>query len=141
MESMSAIQTRVAVEEVGSPQRRLPSTQTALDALADLVSAQAPIALDGVDARRRVDQLLRTQAEASWKTLRNRYQRIEIAAREFQVATARAIDLVDEMFPKGKGDEIAPLARLALVAAVTRRLVVDGPDHAENALRPYRSTL
>ncbi len=130
------VQAHAAVQDV-SPGAS-SATKRALVALAELVAASTPLSLDGVDARRHVDHLLKSQAEASWRTLRGRYPRIEVSAREFQVATTRAVDMVNDLFSPEERKSVAPLVRLALIAAVTRRLVIDGPEPAENSIKRHR---
>ena len=126
------------VEGAVASQDGVSPTKRALIALAQLVAAKKALSLDSVEDRRHVDQLLRTQAEASWRTLRGRYRRVEVSAREFQIATARAVDLVNDLFPQTQREPVAPLVRFALIAALTRRLVIDGPEHAEDSVKPYR---
>lgn len=128
----------VVIEGAVASPSAASQTKRALMALTQLISASNCLSFDGVDDRRHVDQVLRTQAEASWRTLRSRYPRVEISAREFQVATARAVDLVNDLFPHGREEPVAPLVRLALIAALTRRLVIDGPELAECSIKWYR---
>lgn len=93
-----------------------------------------PTTLDSVDARRVLAEIHSQQAEAGWKQLRSRYHVIATAAREFQLATLRAAAWVDEIATTAAVEiQHGCPARLALIAALAKRLIIDGQQIAQRS--------
>lgn len=117
-------------------------TMLALRALAIAMRGQeVPTRLDSAQSRRRLNDIHMTQAEAGWRQLKARYHRLAVAAREFQVASLRAAEWVDELVDRPGCQRPYPPARLALISSLARWLIVDGPAITEEIVDRCRAAV
>lgn len=104
---------------------------------------RVPLSLDDSRTMGSLATIHAEQSESSWQQLRSRYPTHALAAREFHAATVRATGLVDSLIPARTSEQSQryALGRLALVAAITRDLVVDGIKQVERRLRACHQRL
>lgn len=118
-------------------------TKIVLRALrAALCEQPVPSALDSAEDRQRVVAIQDQQLAAAWRQLRSRYPTTIIAARELHVATIRATGWVNTLLePCGPDRRPFEPARQALIATITRRLIVDGIALARRTVDHCQATV
>lgn len=142
----TALAPTAAVADLTIPHQRRGSvhpTKVVLRALAAALCDQpVPSTLDSSEDRQRVAEIGEQQLAAAWRQLRSRYPTALVAARELHTATIRAAGWVNTLLePCGPDRRAFEPARLALIATVTRRLVVDGIAIARGAVDHCQQTV
>lgn len=126
------------VIDSGSPNRVV--TKRLLHALGRaLPHLEVPTALDSAEDRRRVHDMQFQQLDAAFGQLRSRYPTAVMAARELAVAVVRATTWVDGLVVAAS-QAYGPV-RLALIATLARRIIIDGLAVARGSLEHCRAGL
>lgn len=82
-------------------------------------------------------EIHKEQAKAAWSQLVSRYTNVDLRARDLSLATIQAVGWVGELIGLDTGRAHGhgrDLAVAALVAALTRRLIIDGEDCARKTV-------
>lgn len=119
------------------------STKRTLHALEVALCGQpVPQTLDSSKDRQRIVEIQRNQLDATWRQLRSRYPTTIMAARELHTATQHATQLVDDLLAAEEATRpVYGPVRAALIATITRRLIVDGIAIARSAVDSSRAAM
>jgi hypothetical protein len=124
--SAAAIATNVQVNPL--------ATKRVLRALAAmLVGQEVPASLTNTGDRQRIAGIQFEQIDAAVRQLRSRYPTVVMATRELFNATTKAAGLASTLVHDGASQAYGP-AWQALVATLTRRIVIDGLAVARGSL-------
>jgi len=121
----------------GARARMPAATRAVLIALRTAIGddTRLPATLPVGEAAVVLAEIHKEQAKAAWNQLVSRYTNVDLRARELSLATVRAaewvLELVGPAETRGRGRD---LAVAALVATLTRRLIIDGDDCARETV-------
>jgi hypothetical protein len=99
-----------------------------------------PRAITGTGDQQRVRDIELQQVDAAMGQLRSRYPTVALATRNLFAATTRATQWAETLVPEGPSHAYSR-AWEALVAALTRRIVIDGLAVARGTLEHCQAGL
>lgn len=109
---------------------------------AALCDQPVPTSLVSSEERQRLVTIYDEQLAAAWRQLRSRHATALLAAHKLHEATVQAATWVHELLePCGPDRQGIEPARQALIATITRRLVVDGLAFASLAVDTCRQAV